>query len=96
MSVHRDEEGEASVALMTQAAGQMDFAVGGESLHLSHWMFPTSDVPIESLRLRFALLQSLNTTLETFFLPLVELRQSEMYAHSIAALLQEAKGGFVL
>ncbi|KAK2522841.1 Hectd4 [Columba guinea] len=50
------------------------------------------NVPVESLRLRFALLQSLNTTLETFFLPLVELRQSEMYAHSIAALLQEAKG----
>ncbi|XP_025970265.2 probable E3 ubiquitin-protein ligase HECTD4 isoform X2 [Dromaius novaehollandiae] len=50
------------------------------------------NVPIESLRLRFALLQSLNTTLETFFLPLVELRQTEMYTNSIAALLQEAKG----
>uniref|UniRef100_A0A8C0P1C5 HECT domain E3 ubiquitin protein ligase 4 n=1 Tax=Canis lupus familiaris TaxID=9615 RepID=A0A8C0P1C5_CANLF len=50
------------------------------------------NVPIESLRLRFALLQSLNTTLETFFLPLVELRQTPMYAHSIAALLKEAKG----
>uniref|UniRef100_A0A8B9QY27 HECT domain E3 ubiquitin protein ligase 4 n=1 Tax=Apteryx owenii TaxID=8824 RepID=A0A8B9QY27_APTOW len=50
------------------------------------------NVPVESLRLRFALLQSLNTTLETFFLPLVELRQTEMYANSIAALLQEAKG----
>lgn len=51
-----------------------------------------ADVPIESLRLRFALLQSLNTTLETFFLPLVELRQTPMYTHSIAALLKEAKG----
>ncbi|XP_061026203.1 probable E3 ubiquitin-protein ligase HECTD4 isoform X7 [Eubalaena glacialis] len=50
------------------------------------------NVPIESLRLRFALLQSLNTTLETFFLPLVELRQTPMYMHSIAALLKEAKG----
>lgn len=49
-------------------------------------------MPIESLRLRFALLQSLNTTLETFFLPLVELRQTPMYSHSIAALLKEAKG----
>ncbi|KAM6111771.1 LOW QUALITY PROTEIN: putative E3 ubiquitin-protein ligase HECTD4 [Pterocles gutturalis] len=49
------------------------------------------NVPVESL-LRFALLQSLNTTLETFFLPLVELRQTEMYTNSIAALLQEAKG----
>lgn len=51
-----------------------------------------ADVPLESLRLRFALLQSLNTTLETFFLPLVELRQTEMYTNSIAALLQVAKG----
>ncbi|XP_010602797.2 probable E3 ubiquitin-protein ligase HECTD4 [Fukomys damarensis] len=51
-----------------------------------------SSVPIESLRLRFALLQSLNTTLETFFLPLVELRQTPMYTHSISALLKEAKG----
>ncbi|XP_029777324.1 probable E3 ubiquitin-protein ligase HECTD4 isoform X6 [Suricata suricatta] len=50
------------------------------------------NVPIESLRLRFALLQSLNTTLETFFLPLVELRQTPTFAHSIAALLKEAKG----
>ncbi|XP_054852988.1 probable E3 ubiquitin-protein ligase HECTD4 isoform X3 [Eublepharis macularius] len=50
------------------------------------------NVPVESLRLRFALLQSLNTTLETFFLPLVELRQTEMYTNSIAALLQVAKG----
>ncbi|KAG8456142.1 hypothetical protein GDO86_002079 [Hymenochirus boettgeri] len=50
------------------------------------------NVPIESLRLRFALLQSLNTTLETFFLPLVELRQTDMYMHSIASLLQQAKG----
>uniref|UniRef100_G1PBB4 HECT domain E3 ubiquitin protein ligase 4 n=1 Tax=Myotis lucifugus TaxID=59463 RepID=G1PBB4_MYOLU len=50
------------------------------------------NVPIESLRLRFALLQSLNTTLETFFLPLVELRPTPMYTHSIAALLKEAKG----
>ncbi|XP_026544984.1 probable E3 ubiquitin-protein ligase HECTD4 [Notechis scutatus] len=49
-------------------------------------------IPIESLRLRFALLQSLNTTLETFFLPLVELRQTRVYPNSIAALLQEAKG----
>lgn len=48
------------------------------------------------MRLRFALLQSLNTTLETFFLPLVELRQTPVYAHSIAALLKEAKGESVL
>lgn len=51
-----------------------------------------SDVPVESLRLRFALLQSLNNTLESFFLPLVELRQTDTYQNSIAALLCEAKG----
>lgn len=50
------------------------------------------DVPVESLRLRFALLQSLNNTLESFFLPLVELRQTQTYQNSIAALLCEAKG----
>ncbi|KAM7391556.1 hypothetical protein PAMP_022238 [Pampus punctatissimus] len=50
------------------------------------------NVPVESLRLRFALLQSLNNTLESFFLPLVELRQTHTYQNSIAALLCEAKG----
>ena len=50
------------------------------------------DVPVESLRLRFALLQSLNNTLESFFLPLVELRQTHTYQNSIAALLCGAKG----
>uniref|UniRef100_A0AAY5EYU7 HECT domain-containing protein n=1 Tax=Electrophorus electricus TaxID=8005 RepID=A0AAY5EYU7_ELEEL len=49
-------------------------------------------VPVESLRLRFALLQSLNNMLESFFLPLVELRQTHAYQNSIAALLCEAKG----
>lgn len=47
---------------------------------------------MESLRLRFALLQSLNNTLESFFLPLVELRQTHTYQNSIASLLREAKG----
>uniref|UniRef100_W5MLV4 HECT domain E3 ubiquitin protein ligase 4 n=1 Tax=Lepisosteus oculatus TaxID=7918 RepID=W5MLV4_LEPOC len=50
------------------------------------------NVPMESLRLRFALLQSLNNTLETFFLPLVELRATDTYQHSIASMLREAKG----
>ncbi|XP_051557544.1 probable E3 ubiquitin-protein ligase HECTD4 [Myxocyprinus asiaticus] len=49
-------------------------------------------VPVESLRLRFALLQSLNSTLESFFLPLVELRQTQTYQNSIATLLCEVKG----
>lgn len=52
----------------------------------------STDEPVESLRLRFALLQSLNNTLENFFLPLVELRQTQTYRNSIAALLCEAKG----
>ncbi|TSW08319.1 putative E3 ubiquitin-protein ligase HECTD4 [Bagarius yarrelli] len=49
-------------------------------------------VPVESLRLRFALLQSLNNTLESFFLTLVELRQTKTYQNSIASLLYKAKG----
>ncbi|KAL3856755.1 hypothetical protein ACJMK2_011476 [Sinanodonta woodiana] len=48
-------------------------------------------VPIESIRLRFALLQSLNNTLETFFLPLVDLRPSETYSRSTAALISKVR-----
>jgi len=47
---------------------------------------------MESLRLRFALLQSLNNSLESFFLLLVELRQTRTYQNCIAVLLCEAKG----
>ena len=48
---------------------------------------------MESLRLRFALLQSLNNTLETFFLPLVDLRPSlgGTYSRSTAQLLAAAR-----
>lgn len=49
-------------------------------------------MPIESLRLRFALLQSLNNSLETFFLPLIDLRPSKMFTRSTAALLSQARG----
>ncbi|XP_035690107.1 probable E3 ubiquitin-protein ligase HECTD4, partial [Branchiostoma floridae] len=48
-------------------------------------------VPVESLRLRFALLLSLNNTLETFFLPLVDLRPCSTYPNSTAALLSCAR-----
>ncbi|KAI8513246.1 putative E3 ubiquitin-protein ligase HTD4 [Branchiostoma belcheri] len=48
-------------------------------------------VPVESLRLRFALLLSLNNTLETFFLPLVDLRPCRTYPNSTAALLSRAR-----
>ena len=58
------------------------------------YLKPISGVPTESMRLRFALLQSLNSTLETFFLPLVDLRPtfSSSCSQSVAALLSEARG----
>lgn len=51
-------------------------------------------VPVESLRLRFALLQSLNNTLETFFLPLIDMRPAltGLLPLSTAALLCDARG----
>ncbi|WAR02868.1 HECD4-like protein [Mya arenaria] len=49
-------------------------------------------IPIESIRLRFAFLQSLNNTLETFFLPLIDLRPQETYSRSTAALLSKVRG----
>lgn len=49
-------------------------------------------VPIESIRLRFAFLQSLNNTLETFFLPLIDLRPWKTYNRSTAALLSRVRG----
>ncbi|XP_076346000.1 putative E3 ubiquitin-protein ligase HECTD4 isoform X3 [Tachypleus tridentatus] len=51
------------------------------------------DVPVESIRLRFALLQSINYSLETFFLPLIDLRAcNSSFSHSTAALLSMARG----
>ena len=47
---------------------------------------------MESLRLRFAFLQSLNNTLETFFLPLIDLRPWETYNRSTSALLSKIRG----
>jgi len=51
-------------------------------------------VPLESMRLRFALLKSLNNTLETFFLPLVDLRPAitSTFTRSMALLLTNAQG----
>ncbi|XP_053376532.1 probable E3 ubiquitin-protein ligase HECTD4 [Mercenaria mercenaria] len=49
-------------------------------------------VPVESIRLRFAFLQSLNNTLETFFLPLIDLRPWQTYNRSTAALLSKIRG----
>uniref|UniRef100_T1J2Q6 HECT domain-containing protein n=1 Tax=Strigamia maritima TaxID=126957 RepID=T1J2Q6_STRMM len=49
-------------------------------------------VPMESVRLRFALLQFLNNSLETFFLPLVDLRPSKYFPHSTASLLTRGCG----
>ncbi|XP_052243277.1 probable E3 ubiquitin-protein ligase HECTD4 isoform X2 [Dreissena polymorpha] len=50
------------------------------------------DVPIESIRLRFAFLQSLNNSLETFFLPLIDLRPWETYSRSMAAVMSKVRG----
>ena len=49
---------------------------------------------MESLRLRFSLLQSLNNTLQTFFLPLIDLRPalSPSHSRSTASLLAQARG----
>ena len=48
-------------------------------------------VPLEILRLRFALLQSLSNNLESYFLPLVDLRPSQTLSLSTAALLARAR-----
>ena len=51
---------------------------------------------MENIRLRFALLQFLNNTLETFFLPLVDLRPAlsgdVAFSRSTGALLARARG----
>ena len=51
-----------------------------------------SGVPLESVRLRFAFLQSVNNTLESFFLPLVDLRPADTYNRSTAASLAKVRG----
>ena len=50
-----------------------------------------TDQPPESVRLRFAFLQQLNNHLETFFLPLVDLRPSATFSRSTAALLSKLR-----
>ncbi|XP_022104608.1 probable E3 ubiquitin-protein ligase HECTD4 isoform X2 [Acanthaster planci] len=52
---------------------------------------PLQGVPLEVLRLRFALLQSLSNNLEAYFLPLVDLRPSQTLSLSTAALLSRAR-----
>lgn len=49
-------------------------------------------MPIESIRLRFALLQFLNNTLETFFIPLINLQPMETFSCSTASLMANARG----
>lgn len=51
-----------------------------------------SGVPVESVRLRFAFLQSLNNTLETIFLPMVDLRPAKTYNRSTASALSKIRG----
>jgi len=57
-----------------------------------NFFFSYTGVPIESIRLRFAFLQALNNTLETFFLPLIDLRPWLTYSRSTAALLSAVRG----
>ena len=45
-----------------------------------------------SIRLRYAFLQSLNSNLEHYFLPLVDLRPSQSLQESTAALLVRTRG----
>ncbi|XP_014675681.1 PREDICTED: LOW QUALITY PROTEIN: probable E3 ubiquitin-protein ligase HECTD4 [Priapulus caudatus] len=47
-----------------------------------------ADIPIEGARLRFAMLQTLGSVLESFLLPLVDLRAAEAFPQSTAALLR--------
>lgn len=51
-----------------------------------------SGVPVESVRLRFAFLQSINNTLETIFLPMVDLRPAKTYNRSTAAAVSHIRG----
>ncbi|XP_041456057.1 probable E3 ubiquitin-protein ligase HECTD4 isoform X4 [Lytechinus variegatus] len=48
-------------------------------------------IPIATIRLRYAFLQSLNTNLEHHFLPLVDLRPSQSLVESTAALLSRTR-----
>lgn len=61
------------------------------TLVTSNHEFIIADVPIENVRLRFALLQSLNNMLETVFLPLVDLRPATIFAQSSAGLLSKCR-----
>lgn len=48
-------------------------------------------LPVESVRLRFAFLQDLNNSLETSFLPLVDLRAGSVYSRSTAYVLAQLR-----
>ncbi|XP_059171920.1 probable E3 ubiquitin-protein ligase HECTD4 isoform X2 [Physella acuta] len=48
-------------------------------------------LPVESVRLRFAFLQDLNNSLETCFLPLVDLRAANIYSRSTAYVLAQLR-----
>ncbi|KAH9492163.1 putative E3 ubiquitin-protein ligase HTD4 [Bulinus truncatus] len=48
-------------------------------------------LPFESIRLRFAFLQDLNNSLETSFLPLIDLRPTNVYSRSTAFVLSQLR-----
>ncbi len=56
------------------------------------FVFHLSGNAPEVLRLRFALLQSLNNNFESYFIPLADLRPSNTLTQSTAALLSRARG----
>lgn len=55
------------------------------------WFHSSPGLPVESIRLRFAFLQDLNNSLETSFLPLIDLRPANVYSRSTAFVLSQLR-----
>ncbi|ESO97623.1 hypothetical protein LOTGIDRAFT_228255 [Lottia gigantea] len=77
-------------------------AVGSSRLHPHEIILSDADlagdkfvrlqgIPLESIRLRFAILQNLNRSLETFFLPLIELRSNITFSRSTAKAISKIR-----
>ncbi|KAK7087914.1 probable E3 ubiquitin-protein ligase HECTD4 isoform X2 [Littorina saxatilis] len=90
----------ALVALVNEVCGSL--AVSSSRLHAHELILTDAQLasqdyvclqnqPPESLRFRFAFVQQLNNQLETFFLPLVDLRPSATLSHTTAALLSRLR-----
>ncbi|XP_055958013.1 probable E3 ubiquitin-protein ligase HECTD4 [Patella vulgata] len=90
----------ALVVYINQLTRQL--AVGSARLHPHEIILSESDlasdkyvklqgVPLESIRLRFALLQKINVHLESFFLPLVDLRPYSTFSRSTAHVISKIR-----